>query len=52
VHEALERLVEHGYLRLRPPPPRGRGGRPPGKVYDVHPQLGGAAGQTEAAPSL
>lgn len=38
--DALETLVDHGYLRpLPPPPPRQGGGRPPSPRYSLHPSL-------------
>jgi hypothetical protein len=33
----LERLVKHGYLRVRLPPPNPRGGRPPMPTFEVNP---------------
>jgi replicative DNA helicase len=35
----LGRLVEYGYLRWVPPPPRSGAGRPPSPVYEVNPKV-------------
>ena len=40
VRRALDILVDHGWIRCRPEPPRSeQGGRPPSPIFDVNPSL-------------